>query len=120
MVERSLTLAWYTVRRPVASVLDLGTGCGIQAMHAARHAGRVVATDVSDVPSYEYRGGGRVGDALLAEFVASLPRHLNPGGTAQLLGNWEYFAAGIWKHGGPVTAPHRTSRRRDRERSHPR
>ncbi|MFC8921201.1 methyltransferase [Cellulosimicrobium sp. NPDC057127] len=43
----SLTLAQVTVRTPVDRVLDLGTGCGIQALHAARHAGRVVATDVS-------------------------------------------------------------------------
>src|SRR5690606_30870927 len=43
----SLTLAQVTVRRPTGQVLDLGTGCGIQALHAARHARRVVATDIS-------------------------------------------------------------------------
>src|SRR5690606_16888635 len=32
----------------VDSVLDLGTGCGIQAMHARRFARRVVATDISE------------------------------------------------------------------------
>jgi methylase of polypeptide subunit release factors len=33
---------------PLAGVvLDLGTGCGIQAMHASRHASAVVATDIS-------------------------------------------------------------------------
>ena len=31
--------------RPVGRVLDLGTGCGVQALHAARHARSVVATD---------------------------------------------------------------------------
>ncbi|GGK27237.1 SAM-dependent methyltransferase [Pilimelia terevasa] len=36
-----------TVRHPVASALDLGTGCGIQALDLARHAARVTATDVS-------------------------------------------------------------------------
>jgi methylase of polypeptide subunit release factors len=30
------------------TVLDLGTGCGIQAMHASRHARHVVATDISE------------------------------------------------------------------------
>ncbi|GHG54932.1 methyltransferase [Flavimobilis marinus] len=43
----SLTLAQVTVRGEAARVLDLGTGCGIQAMHASRHAGHVVATDIS-------------------------------------------------------------------------
>ncbi|GGZ85588.1 methyltransferase [Streptomyces echinoruber] len=43
----STTLAGITVRTPVASALDLGTGSGIQALHASRHAGRVTATDVN-------------------------------------------------------------------------
>ncbi|WP_183323225.1 DUF7059 domain-containing protein [Cryobacterium roopkundense] len=43
----SLTLSGLIMPTPVESVLDLGTGCGIQAMHAARHADRVVATDIS-------------------------------------------------------------------------
>lgn len=41
------TLAETTPRQPVASALDLGTGCGIQAVLLARHAVQVVATDVS-------------------------------------------------------------------------
>jgi methylase of polypeptide subunit release factors len=41
----SLTLARITPREPVGSALDLGTGCGVQALHLGRHAGRVVATD---------------------------------------------------------------------------
>ncbi len=36
-----------TVRRPVATALDLGAGGGYLALLAARHAGRVVATDIS-------------------------------------------------------------------------
>ncbi|HVK25968.1 MAG TPA: methyltransferase [Actinokineospora sp.] len=44
----SLSLARATVRRKVGSVLDLGTGCGIQALHASRHADRVTATDLSE------------------------------------------------------------------------
>jgi hypothetical protein len=44
----SVTLAELTVRRPVARALDVGTGCGIQALLAARHAERVVATDVNE------------------------------------------------------------------------
>ncbi|MFJ3823226.1 DUF7059 domain-containing protein [Streptomyces nodosus] len=43
----STTLAGITVRTPVGSALDLGTGSGIQALHAVRHATRVTATDVN-------------------------------------------------------------------------
>jgi methylase of polypeptide subunit release factors len=41
----SVTLAQLTVRRPVSRALDLGTGCGVQALHLSRHADRVTATD---------------------------------------------------------------------------
>ncbi|MEV0320777.1 class I SAM-dependent methyltransferase [Streptomyces sp. NPDC050658] len=43
----STTLAGLTVRTPVQSALDLGTGSGIQALHAAQHATRVTATDLN-------------------------------------------------------------------------
>ncbi|QEV19372.1 class I SAM-dependent methyltransferase [Streptomyces alboniger] len=43
----STTLAGITVRTPVGSALDLGTGSGIQALHAAQHATRVTATDLN-------------------------------------------------------------------------
>ena len=36
-----------TMRKPVNTVLDLGCGCGIQALFAARHSASVVATDIS-------------------------------------------------------------------------
>lgn len=137
----SLTLAALIPAEPVDSVLDLGTGCGIQSLHIARHARRVVATDISaraldraaltlalnDVgavelrqgdlyapvagerfdrivsnppfvitprrspaPVYEYRDGGLVGDAIVERVVRGAAEHLLPGGTAHLLGNWEY------------------------------
>lgn len=135
------TLSGLQVPVPVRRVLDLGTGCGIQAMHARRFADEVVATDISrraldiarfnvalngldgiefrlgslfepvagerfdrivsnppfvitprreGVPAYEYRDGGMVGDALVETVLRGLGEHLEPGGTAQLLGNWEY------------------------------
>ncbi|SCK47609.1 Methyltransferase domain-containing protein [Streptomyces sp. WMMB 322] len=43
----STTLAGITVRRPVGRALDIGTGSGLQALHAAQHAGRVTATDLN-------------------------------------------------------------------------
>jgi methylase of polypeptide subunit release factors len=43
----STTLAQLVPRVPVGSALDLGTGCGIQSVHLADHAGRVVATDLN-------------------------------------------------------------------------
>jgi methylase of polypeptide subunit release factors len=43
----SVTLAKLAVRRPAAAALDLGTGCGIQALLAAKHSERVIATDVN-------------------------------------------------------------------------
>ncbi|WP_241992994.1 DUF7059 domain-containing protein [Cryobacterium frigoriphilum] len=140
----SRTLSGLIMPTPAGRVLDLGTGCGIQAMHASRHAEHVVATDISEralelaalnaalngidtiefrlgslfepvagerfdhiisnppfvitprtpgVPSYEYRDGGLVGDALVEAVVRGAADHLTPGGVAQLLGNWEYRAA---------------------------
>jgi hypothetical protein len=44
----SVTLAQLTVRRQVDSAIDVATGCGIQAILAARHSGRVVATDLNE------------------------------------------------------------------------
>ncbi|MGN6252369.1 MAG: DUF7059 domain-containing protein [Marmoricola sp.] len=41
------SLAELTVRRPVGRALDLGTGCGVQALHLSAHAAHVVATDVN-------------------------------------------------------------------------
>ncbi|MBF4163261.1 DUF7059 domain-containing protein [Nocardioides acrostichi] len=43
----STSLAQLTIREQVGTALDLGTGCGVQALHLARHAERVVATDVN-------------------------------------------------------------------------
>jgi hypothetical protein len=37
----------FTIRKPSRATLDLGTGCGIQAMAAARHSEDVVATDLN-------------------------------------------------------------------------
>ncbi|MDO5677257.1 MAG: methyltransferase [Propionibacteriaceae bacterium] len=44
----STTLAQLTMRDPVHSALDLGTGCGVQSLHLSQHAERVVATDVNE------------------------------------------------------------------------
>jgi len=43
----STSLAQLTIREPVGRALDLGTGCGVQALHLAEHCRDVVATDVN-------------------------------------------------------------------------
>ncbi len=137
----SQTLARLQLTRHGATALDLGTGCGIQALRLRRLVDRVVATDISEralrftrlnallndvdgietrrgslfepvgdekydrvasnppfvitprvegVPAYEYRDGGMEGDALVATVIREVGAHLEPGGVAQSLGNWEY------------------------------
>ncbi len=43
----SVTLAHLTVRTPVARGLDLGTGCGVEAILMSRHVDHVVGSDVN-------------------------------------------------------------------------
>ncbi|MEO6998801.1 MAG: methyltransferase [Terracoccus sp.] len=143
----SMTLASWTVRRPVDRALDLGTGCGVQALHLSSHATRVVVTDISErardyalfnaalnrieldvrvgdmlepvagqqfslvvsnppfvitprvdgVTRYEYRDGGRAGDALVRSLVREVGAVLEPGGVAQFLGNWEVPRGRSWR-----------------------
>lgn len=50
----------------------------------------VITPRVEGVPEYEYRDAGFAGDDLVAAFVGGVGEVLAPGGTAQLLGNWEY------------------------------
>ncbi len=44
----STTLANAVIRDTVGTALDLGTGCGVQALHLSQHAARVTATDLSE------------------------------------------------------------------------
>lgn len=54
----------------------------------------VITPRVEGMPAYEYRDGGRTGDALMQEVVEGLGAHLARGGAARLLGNWESLAGG--------------------------
>lgn len=45
---------------------------------------------------FTYRDGGLPGDDIVASLVRALPAVLTPGGTAQLLGNWEIPAGAAW------------------------
>lgn len=92
----STTLAGITVRTPVGSALDLGTGSGIQALHAAQHATRVTATDLnpralgiarltlalSGAPAAELKEGSLfepVGDETYDLIVSNPPFVISPG-----------------------------------------
>jgi methylase of polypeptide subunit release factors len=141
------TLAQSTMRRPVYTALDVGTGCGIQALHLSGHSEHVIATDlspralnlaattaalnelswdlrqgslldpvigeeyeliVSNPPfivgpgfapgadGFRYRDSGMAGDAVCAELIRGIPRHLAPGGSAQLLANWQIGLDEAW------------------------
>ncbi|MGG5170746.1 DUF7059 domain-containing protein [Pseudarthrobacter sp. J1738] len=45
---------------------------------------------------FTYRDGGLPGDDIVSQLVTSLPSILNPGGTAQMLGNWEVVEGATW------------------------
>ncbi len=44
----STTLASWTPRPVVGRALDIGTGCGVQALHLGTHAGHITVTDLSE------------------------------------------------------------------------
>jgi hypothetical protein len=106
----SLTLAQATVRAPVARALDLGTGCGVQALHLAEHAATVTATDVSvralrlaattaalSGQRWDLRAGSLlepVGDERFDLIVANPPFVVSPGLDAGS-GGYDYRDSGL-------------------------
>jgi SAM-dependent methyltransferase len=65
----SRSLANLTVRRPVATVLDIGTGSGVQALLASWHAGLVAATDVNPRALAFARFNARLNHVTNVEFL---------------------------------------------------
>ena len=57
----------------------------------------VITPRGAGVPLFEYRDGGAAGDAVVAGLVRSIGEHLEPGGIAQFLGNWEIVAGADWR-----------------------
>jgi methylase of polypeptide subunit release factors len=91
----TMALAGTTIRRPIAVAFDLGTGCGIQALHASGHSERVVASDLSpraaafatltmelnDRTTVDVRQGDRFGPVAAERFdliVANPPFVISP------------------------------------------
>ena len=56
----------------------------------------VITPRSGEVPLFEYRDGGRSGDAVVADLVRRVGDHLEPGGIAQFLGNWEVPRGSTW------------------------
>lgn len=56
-----------------------------------RHRGESAAEQ------FTYRDAGLPGDQLVSSLLQALPAVLSPGGSAQLLGNWEISAAQPWQ-----------------------
>lgn len=54
------------------------------------------SADEASTDQFTYRDGGLPGDDIVASLVLTLPGILAPGGTAQLLGNWEITSGGLW------------------------
>ncbi|WP_374200367.1 methyltransferase [Arthrobacter sp. M4] len=58
--------------------------------------------DEASHDQFTYRDGGLPGDDIVADLIRSLPDVLAPGGTAQMLGNWEVTSGSDW-HNRPRT-----------------
>ncbi|MDP5227562.1 MULTISPECIES: methyltransferase [Arthrobacter] len=56
-----------------------------------RHAGE------NEDEQFTYRDGGLPGDAIVSALFRELPGVLEPGGTAQMLGNWEITEGAGWE-----------------------
>lgn len=93
----SVDCAHFTVRRPVESLLDIGTGCGFQAFLGAAHAARVTAVDrcaravefarfnaaLNAIGNVEIFEGDRfepVAGRRFDQIVGNLPFVIGPGG----------------------------------------
>ncbi|WP_270887201.1 class I SAM-dependent methyltransferase [Pedococcus sp. 5OH_020] len=57
----------------------------------------VITPRTPEMPLFEYRDGGAAGDAVVADLVRSIGEHLQPGGIAQFLGNWEIVGGADWR-----------------------
>lgn len=57
----------------------------------------VITPRTGAVPQFEYRDAGASGDAVVADLVRSIGAHLEPGGIAQFLGNWEVPRGVTWR-----------------------
>lgn len=57
----------------------------------------VITPRCDAVPRFAYRDAGEAGDAVVADLVRGVGAHLEPGGVAQFLGNWEVPRGSTWR-----------------------
>lgn len=57
----------------------------------------VITPRTPGVPHYGYRDAGLVGDGVIEALVGRVGEHLEPGGIAQFIGNWEIPRGADWR-----------------------
>jgi SAM-dependent methyltransferase len=86
MLDSSVFLELFTIRRPLESALDIGAGCGVQALRASLHTTHVAAVDASaralDFARFNSALDGfePVGDLRFDLIVGNLPFVITPSG----------------------------------------
>jgi methylase of polypeptide subunit release factors len=108
----STSLAQLAVRERVDRALDLGTGCGVQALHLAKHTSTVVATDVNERALAMTRLNAALNEVVLDVRNGSLFEPVGEEGFDLVVTNPPFVVSpGTRRDGSSVTAPGPTGER---------